>query len=162
MFQLSVAKNRTILSLIQPILGHCLPQIQILGSKSYLLKKFQTFLMKNKSTLLKIRKNENFLYLGNPWRKKFMQNILFFKKFEESVVKISGKSEYLSALVVKGLLRTNIIFSHSRTISNEQWQTIYRRDSLWDFRTFIWWTKTVYKLFVRVPVVNNCADTEYY
>ena len=49
--------------------------------------------MKNKSTLLKIRKNENFLYLGNPWRKKFMQNILFFKKFEESVVKISGKSE---------------------------------------------------------------------
>ena len=36
--------------------------------------------MKNKSTLLKIRKNENFLYLGNPWRKKFMQKHFIFLK----------------------------------------------------------------------------------
>ena len=49
--------------------------------------------MKNKSTLLKIRKNENFLYLGNHWRKRIHANILFFKKFEESVLKILGKLE---------------------------------------------------------------------
>ena len=38
--------------------------------------------MKNKSTLLKIRKNENFLYLGTPGGKKFMQKHFIFKKFE--------------------------------------------------------------------------------
>ena len=34
--------------------------------------------MKNKSTLLKIRKNENFLYLGNTWRKKIHAKTFFF------------------------------------------------------------------------------------
>ena len=36
--------------------------------------------MKNKSALLKIRKNEIFSYLGNPWRKKMcmQKHFLFF------------------------------------------------------------------------------------
>ena len=36
--------------------------------------------MKNKSTLLKIRKKENFLYLGNPWRKKIHAKTFYFLK----------------------------------------------------------------------------------
>ena len=36
--------------------------------------------MKNKSTLLKIRKNKNFLYLGNPWRKKIHAKTFNFLK----------------------------------------------------------------------------------
>ena len=58
--------------------------------------------MKNKSALLKIRKNEIFSYLGNPWRKKCMQNIFFFL-FEELMIQISERSERKMALVVKGL-----------------------------------------------------------
>ena len=34
--------------------------------------------MKNKSTLLKIRKHKSFLYLSNHWRKKSMQIFFFF------------------------------------------------------------------------------------
>ena len=36
--------------------------------------------MKNKFTLLKIRKNENLLYLGNPWRKKIRAKTFKFLK----------------------------------------------------------------------------------
>ena len=37
--------------------------------------------MKNKSTLLKILKNENFVYLGDRWRKKkSMQKLFIFQK----------------------------------------------------------------------------------
>ena len=39
--------------------------------------------MKNKSTLFKLRKNENFLYLSNPWRKKFTQKHFIFEKIRE-------------------------------------------------------------------------------
>ena len=59
-------------------------------------------LMKNKSTVLKIRKNENFLYLGSPEGKNSRKNILFFKICKESLIKVSERSERKIALVVKG------------------------------------------------------------
>ena len=44
--------------------------------------------MKTKSTLLKIRKIENFQHLNNHWRKKIHAKIIiFFKKFKESLKK---------------------------------------------------------------------------
>ena len=60
--------------------------------------------MKNKSALLKIRKNEIFSHLGNltPGGKKCMQTIFFFL-FEELMIQISERSEKKMALVVKGL-----------------------------------------------------------
>ena len=36
--------------------------------------------MKNKSTLLKIRKNEKFLYIGNTWRKQIHAKPFYKKK----------------------------------------------------------------------------------
>ena len=58
--------------------------------------------MKNKLTLLKIRKNENFLYsiLVTPEGKNSRKNIKFLKKFEESLIKVSERSERKMALVV--------------------------------------------------------------
>ena len=55
-------------------------QIQVQCSKGYQLKNFDKNLMKSKSTLLKIRKKENFLYLGNPWRKKIHAKTFYFLK----------------------------------------------------------------------------------
>ena len=59
--------------------------------------------MKNKSALLKIRKNEIFSYLGNPWRKKMCMQKHFLFLFEELMIQISERSERKMALVVKGL-----------------------------------------------------------
>ena len=79
-------------------------QIRVPGTKSYLLNYFQKILMKNKSSLLIIRKIEKFQYLiVTTGEKKSMQNILFFKKIEESLKKVSDRSERKMALVVKGL-----------------------------------------------------------
>ena len=61
-------------------------------------------MIKNKSTLLKIRKNENFTFLGTPWRKKIHTNFLFFFKFEESLIKVSKRSERKMALVVRDII----------------------------------------------------------
>ena len=52
--------------------------------------------MKYKSTLLKIRKNETSYILITPGGKKnYAKTFYFLKKFEESVVKILGKSQLL-------------------------------------------------------------------
>ena len=59
-------------------------------------------LLKNKSSLLKTRKNENFQYLcvttgeKNPYK-----NLLFFKQFEESLIIVLDRLEKILALVVK-------------------------------------------------------------
>ena len=59
--------------------------------------------MKNKSAPLKIRKNENILYLGNPWREKIHAKTFYLKKIEELMIKVSEGSERKMSLVVKGL-----------------------------------------------------------
>ena len=61
-------------------------------------------LMKNKSTVLKKRKKENFLYLGSPEGKNSRKNILFFKICKESLIEVSERSERKIALVVKGYI----------------------------------------------------------
>ena len=57
--------------------------------------------MKNKSTLLKIRKSKIFNILVTTGEKNPCKNILFFEKFEESLQKVSDRSE--RKMVVKGL-----------------------------------------------------------
>ena len=54
--------------------------------------------MKNKSTLLKIRKSKIFNILVTTGEKNPCKNILFFKKFEESLKKVSDRSERKMAL----------------------------------------------------------------
>ena len=60
--------------------------------------------MKNRSTLFKIRKIKSLISLKPGEEKNSCKNLLFFKKYKESLVKISAESELLSALVVKGLI----------------------------------------------------------
>ena len=58
--------------------------------------------MQNKSTLSKIRKNQKNLFsiFVTTWEKNPCKNILFFKQFEESLIKVSDRSEKMLALVV--------------------------------------------------------------
>ena len=49
-------------------------------------------LIENRTTLLKIRKNENILYLGNSWRKNIQaKNTLFLNKIQGIADKSSSK-----------------------------------------------------------------------
>ena len=75
--------------------------------------------MKNKSTLLNIRKNENFLYLGNPWRKKnSCKNSLFFKKFEESVEKFQANQSNFQHWSLKGFNSVACMQKNSKKFEN--------------------------------------------
>ena len=49
--------------------------------ESHVLRAINSEMMKNKSTLLQIRKHENFPYLGDQWKKIHAKT--FSKKYEE-------------------------------------------------------------------------------
>ena len=52
-----------------------------------------------------MRKIENIQYLSNHWKKNPCRYTLFLKKIEESLKKVSDRSERKMALVVKGIFR---------------------------------------------------------
>ena len=92
--QLPVEENRNSLSSTQPILWPSMSQKVVFAAKrlctmvgtefrvlrAVTSKKFQKYVMKNKSTLLKIRKNVKFLFLWNHWRKKIHAKTFYFLK----------------------------------------------------------------------------------
>ena len=74
--------------------------------------------MKNKSTLLKIRKNEKFLYIGNTWRKQIHAKPFYKKKkIEKSLKEFSERSDRKVALVVKGIFKMSLKVVSTNPIS---------------------------------------------